>query len=65
MTILCIDDFVQSLQGLVEANDIVQDFFVNLVSVLQLAEVDTLRCTNDLDFGGICVLICQSLSLNG
>ena len=61
MTIFGVDDFVQSLQSFVETYDIVQDFFVDLMGVLQLAQVDALRRANDLDFGGVCTSTCQSL----
>lgn len=61
MTILGVDDFIESLQGFVKTDDIMQNLFVDLVSVFQLAKVDTLRRTNDLDFSGICASICQSL----
>lgn len=61
MTILGVDDFVQSLQSLIETDNIVQNFFVNLVSVLQLAKIDTLCRTNNFDFGRIYALVCQSL----
>lgn len=38
------------MHGLVEVDDVVEDFLVDFVGVLELSEVDTLRCTHNLDF---------------
>lgn len=52
MTVLCVDDLVETHEGLVETDDIVDDFLVDFVRVFELAEIDTLGGAYDLDFGG-------------
>ena len=56
MTVLCVDDLVETHEGLVETDDIVDDFLVDFVRVLELGEINALGGTYDLDFGGAAVV---------
>jgi hypothetical protein len=57
VTVLCVDDFVQAHQSLVKADDVVQDLLVDFVCIFELAQIDALGGTYDLDLGGAaCVL---------
>ncbi len=54
VAILCIDNLVKPQKRFLKTDDVVQYFFVDLVGVFELAEVDTLGGTNDLDFSRVC-----------
>ena len=49
MTVLGVDDIVKPMHSLVEIDDVVEYLFVDPVSVDELAKIDALCCTNNLD----------------
>lgn len=60
MAVLRIDDLVQTGQRFIEADDVVEDLFINLVRVFELAEINTLCRTYNLDFGGTVIVSIKS-----
>lgn len=53
MAILCVNHLVQPGEGVVQAYDVMQDLFVNVVGVFELAEVDALCSAHNLDLGRV------------
>lgn len=50
MGVLRIDDFVESMHGLIKIYDIMEYLLINVVSVFEFPQVDALRGTNNLNF---------------
>jgi hypothetical protein len=58
VAIFGVDDLVKPLKCFVQADYVMQDLFVDLVGVFELAEVDALGGANNLDFSCVCAVAC-------